>query len=244
MRKSKIYVSALTLALGSLFSTSCNDDKDQPAALDAVVDVFAQKTMIDGEAKFALGFFVVANKNLESVSVKNVDNNEKTYSLIQDENDSNVFTLYPEDSTYTTTSPELGDYEFTINSTETDEAEIERYDELIDEELDTVSINSIEVIDDELTATWDTIEGAENFVVKLYDAEDNLIFSSSAIDLEATEFTFGLDSNGWIGDDKAEETESYKLELVAILYESGVTQDKYYNLQYISIDSEDLIWGE
>ena len=243
MRKSKIYLGVLALALGSLFFTSCNDDVEQPVALDANADVFVQKIMDDGEAKFALSFFVAGNKDLESVTVKGLGENEEIYSLEKDANDSRIFKLYPEDSVYSTTSPELGDYKFTITSTELDEAAIVLTDELLDEDLGAIAIDTIEFAGEELKTTWKTVEGAENYIVRLYNESGDLIFISPLTDSEKTEFTFGLDDQGWIGEDKAEVTEAYKLELVAVLYESD-EQDKLFNVQYLSIDSKEIVWGE
>jgi hypothetical protein len=69
---------------------------------------------------------------------------------------------------------------------------------------------------------------------------------SARLDDDETDYAFGVSDTGWANSgDKAQEGETYRVEALAILYESGVTgSNRDYNVQFISIGSTEIIWGE
>ena len=241
--KRLIWKSMTAFVLGSAVLTSCLEDPE-PVALDVIPDVFVQKVVQDSVEMYGLAFWVLGNKALDSVTVEGPD--DETWALEEDPSGSRVFSLFPEDEDYSDALPATGDYTFTIKSSQADEAAITIKDELEDEELGVVVIDSTEYDNLKLEITWQEVEGTDAYYVRLYDDLNDLIFMSSKLDDDETEYSFGLTDTGWANtSDKAQDGETYRIEVMAILYESGTTStDRDYNVQFISKASTEIIWGE
>ena len=241
--KQRIWKSVAVFVLGSLVLTSCLDDPE-PAALDAVPDVFVQKVVQDGVEKYGLAFWVIGNKALDSVTVEGPD--DGIWALEEDPAGNRVFSLFPEEEDYTDSMPVAGDYTFTVKSTQADETALTVKDELEDEALDAVVIDSTYFSNLKLKVTWQEVEGTDTYVVRLYDDSDDLIFSGPKLDDDKKEYAFGLTDEGWFNSsNKAQDGETYRIEVLAILYESGSTSsNRDYNIQFISRASNEVVWGE
>lgn len=229
--------------MGTFTLTSCLEDPE-PAALDAISDVFVQKVVQDGAEKYGLAFWVVGNKALDSVTVEGPD--DESWALEEDPSGNRVYSLFPEEEDYTDLMPEIGDYTFTVKSTQADEAALTLKDELEDDELDAVVIDSTNFDNLKLKVFWQEIEGTDAYVIRLYDDSDDLIFISPKQDDDKTDFAFGLTDAGWSNSsNKAQDGETYRIEVLALLYESGSTSaNEDYNIQFISRTSTNVVWGE
>lgn len=241
--KRLIWKSVAAFVLGSVVLTSCLEDPE-PVALDVVPDVFVQKVVQDSVEMYGLAFWVLGNKALDSVTVEGPD--DETWALEEDPAGNRVFSLIPEEEDYTNSMPVAGDYTFTVKSTQADEAAISIKDELEDEELAAVVIDSTKFNNLKLEIYWQEVEGTDAFFVRLYDDSDDLIFMSSGLDDDETDYSFGLTDTGWANtSDKAHDGETYRVEVIAILYESGSNStNRDYNVQFISKASTEIIWGE
>ncbi len=242
MRNRKLIFTAVFALVAATFN-ACIEDPE-PVALDVVVDAFVQKTMQDGEEKYALAFWSFANKSLESVSAEGPD--DETWELEKEAGSSLVFKLFPETAQYTDSMPTPGDYTFTITSTQSDEAPVTIIDKLENKDLSAVTIDSTQYANSKLKITWTEVEDADDYLVRLYDDEDNLIFVSPSIADNKTDYSFGNNDAGWASaTDKALTGESYRIELLALLYESTSTSaNEGYNIQFISIASKEIVWGD
>jgi hypothetical protein len=229
--------------LGSVVLTSCLEDPE-PVALDAVPDVFVQKVVQDGVEKYGLAFWVIGNKALDSVTVEGPD--DGIWTLEEDPTGNRVFSLFPEEEDYTDLMPDAGDYTFTVKSTQADEAAVTIKDELEDDELGAVLIDSTEFSNLKLNIAWQEVEGTDTYVIRLYDDLDDLIFLGPKLDDDKKEYAFGLTDEGWFNSsNKAQDGETYRIEVLAILYESGSTSsNRDYNIQFISRASNEVVWGE
>lgn len=241
--KRLILKSVATLVLGSIVLTSCLEDPE-PVALDVVSDVFVQKVVQDGVEKYGLAFWVVGNKGLDSVTVEGPD--DGIWALEEDPTGNRVFSLFPEEEDYTDSMPDAGDYIFSVQSTQANEAAVTIKDELEDDELGAVVIDSTEFSNLKLKVSWQEVEGTDVYVIRLYDDENDLIFISPKQDDDKTEYAFGLTDTGWSNSsDKAQDGETYRIEVLALLYESGSTStNEDYNIQFISRASAEIVWGE
>ncbi|HPF50615.1 MAG TPA: hypothetical protein PK335_03520 [Draconibacterium sp.] len=241
-KKTMIWRSVFAVVLASAFLSSCIEDPE-PAALNAKADVFVQKVWENGETKYAPAFIVVANKQVDSVNVEGPGG--EGWSLGKDGSSSTVFVLFPETEDYTDSLPETGDYDFVITSTQTNEAPLQVTDELDEDTLGAVVIDTIGFENGKLMVEWETLEDADAYFVRLYDDSGKLIFVGNQVDDEETEFSFGPGDQGWIdSSSKAEDGDTCKLEMIAILYESGSTTNKDYNVQFISITPTEVVWGD
>jgi hypothetical protein len=242
MEKRKIILRCLlTLAVGSTLLLSCLNDPE-PVALDYLPDAIIQKITDNQEEKYALVFWVYGNKELESGTVEG----PTTGSWLLDKNSSNnqILNLFPEEEDYSSTMPETGLYEFTVSSTQTDEAPVTMTDELEDEELGAVVIDTVKFNNLELTTEWQAVSGADRYLVRLYDSAGEMVFISEQIAGNQTEYTFNTVDQGWTGSTLPVQGEAYSLELLAVLYESDASVNPEYNIQCISIGSKEITWGE
>ena len=247
MIKEKINLSVLLcFVLGLVIFTSCDDDDSKPTPISAITDVYVQKMYENDVEKTALGLFVTANQSLDSVTVKAPGANGKTYILEADSNDKRTFRLNPDAADFTTDTLEAGNYEFVIKSTVTDVDSLKQNDALQEAVLSKIAIASTEYADSKLKTTWETVTNVSTYVAKLYNSDGVQVYNSGEIKADKTEFAFGINDSGWItGQTKAEAGDTYKVEIFAILFESGVAdKDKVFNIQYISIDSKEILWGE
>jgi len=241
--KKMIWKSLAAIVMGSVVLTSCIDDPD-PVALDATPDVFVQKIVRDSVEMYGIVFWVLGNKALDSVTVEGPD--DTVWNLEEDPSGNRVFSLYPEDEDYADSIPVAGDYTFTIKSTQTDEAALTRKDKLEEDELAAVVIDSTEFKNSKLGIYWQEVDDADAYYVRLFDDADKLLFMSSLLDDDETDYAFGVSDTGWASSgDKAQNGEDYRVEVMAILYESGSTSNnRDYNIQFISIGSTEITWGE
>lgn len=242
MRNRKL-VFATFLALGIATFNACIDDPE-PAALTVTTDVFIQKTVLNGVEKYGLSFWAFGNKELDSVTVAGPG--DETWTLAQDENNSFVFIHFPELNQYTDSMPASGNYTFRVASTQNGEAPVTSVDKLENMELEAVTIDSTQFINAKLKTIWTVVEDADAYVVRMYDEAENLIFIGSGVAGNKTNYSFGTSDLGWTNPaNKAENGETYRLEVLAILYEPTSTQaNQEYNIQFISVASKQIVWGE
>ena len=241
-RKKRMIKIVLTALLGTFIFTSCLNDPE-PEPLDAMTDVFTQKTEVEGEEQYAAAFWVLGNKELESVTVEGPSGT--SWTLEQDPVDNRVFKFFPATGEYSGTTPETGTYTFTVTSTQTDEAPITVSDQLEEEELAIAVIDSTHYENEQFETFWESVDGAETYLVRLYDSSDQLIFVSEQLGDDKTSLAFGTADEGWVDPgNKAQTGESYLMEVLAIRYEAEASMYKDYNVQYISIAKKQIVWGE
>lgn len=241
--KKMIWKSFAVLFMASAVLTSCIDDPE-PVALDAIPDVFVQKVVQDSIEMYGLSFWVMGNKELDSVTVEGPD--DETWTLDEDPSGNRVFSLFPENDDFSDSFPESGDYTFTVKSTQSDETAITLKDKLEDDELDAVVIDSTKFTSSKMEIYWQEVDNTDGYYIRLYDDSDKLTYMSTRLDDDETDYSFGISDTGWADSgDKALDGETYRIEVMAILYESGSTSsNRDYNVQFISIGSTEIVWGE
>ncbi len=240
MKKKTIVRCLLTLLPVSLTLVSCIDDPEPPV-LDARTDVFIQKIQDNGDDQYALAFWIAGNKGLDSVAISGPEGG--TWTIEGGNNNPQVLTMLPDKEDYSATMPPAGDYTFKVTSTQSGEAPLLQKDELEEEELGVVMIDTVKFTDLKLNISWGTVSGTDNYLVRLFDEEGDLIFLSNQIENDETDYKFGTTDNGWLNTSRIPLAgDSCRIEILALLYESSAITDKDYNLQCISLDSEDIEW--
>lgn len=241
--KQKFLKSIAALILGSAALTSCLEDPE-PVILDALPDVFMQKVVQDTVTKYGISFWILANKDLDSVKVNGPGN--KTWALKADDSNNRVFNFFPEPDDYLETIPLPGDYTFTVTSTQPGEAPRTFKDKLEEEELETMTLDTVFFHNGKMKISWEELESVDVYFVRMYDESKKLIFLSPGIDNEDIDYSFGLYDTGWTNsNNKAVNGEEYKLEVIGLLFESdATTANKDYNVQCMSIASTEITWGD
>lgn len=234
----------MMLGAGVLFFTACDDD-DDPIVLDGYADVFVQKTKVGDVEKYAPVFYVGANKNLTSVTVTAPGEEAKQYELEKYWNSENNFRYLPVEADFSDVMLAAGEYTFELVSTDEADVPLILKDNIEEGELGALE-GVVSVFEDgQMKTAWTALEGAESYLVKLYDADGELVFFSQPIKDDATEYAFSVSSQGWLNSGSvAQDGETYTLELTAFMYEEGVMDSqKVYNVQFASVDKQEVVWG-
>ena len=241
MKKKKTIVRCLLALLPvSLSLVSCIDDPEPPV-LDARTDVFIQKIQDNAEEKYALAFWIAGNKGLDSVAISGPGGG--AWTLEGEGNNTQVLTMLPDEEDYSVNMPATGDYIFKVTSTQAGESPLLLEDELEEGELGVVMIDTIKFVDLKLNISWETVSATDNYLVRLYDEQGELIFLSNQIENNKTDYAFGTTDNGWLNTSGIPlPGDSCRVELLALLFESTAIIDKDYNLQCISLDTENIEW--
>lgn len=242
MRNRKLIFTTV-LAIIAVTFNACLEEPE-PVLLDVVVDAFAQKKVLNGEEKYAVAFWSIANKSLESVTVEGPD--DESWDLENNDGSAIAFSLLPDTAQYTDSMPMPGVYIYTATSTQSNEPPLIIKDTLENKDLNAVTIDSTRFSDSKLTIKWTAVEEVDEYVIRLYDDSENLMFLSPYIANNKTEYSFGKTDGGWTHVTyRPTSDKSYRLELLALLYESNSTStNKGYNLQFISIATNDVVWSE
>lgn len=240
MNKSK---QIITLGLGSLMAlsglNSCNDDNETPD-FAAVSDVYMQKITVDDQEKYAPVFYVYANRNLKEVSVIAPGEEEKTYTLEKNGENSNLFVWNPTDEDFTTEKTEEGDYTFTITSSK-DEL-LQGIDKLTEDEIDAIKIDKFdyEASTHSFDISWNEIEDAKVYVVKIITKEDkDQLYISTGLDENSLEFD--EQTYGWSQNIEVPEGTECILEVYAYHFEDQ-KNPSWYHIQMECIDSREFNW--
>jgi len=108
-------------------------------------------------------------------------------------------------------------------------------------ELDTMKYDSDY---DGYYITWNVVSDADAYAVYLYDEDDEPIFISYSVDVDAPEYILLYGYYGtW--DDAPEEDETYTLRIKSIKYDADATSSDYiHNIQEISYNDFTFVWGE
>ncbi len=225
---------------GAVIFTSCIDDPEPPA-LTVMPDVFVQKQVQDGVEKYGVVFWVLGNKEMQTVTVEGPG--DTSWTLEGDNSTSRVFSLFPEEEDYVLMKPAQGDYKFTVKSTQAGEAEITVVDKLESDELDPLVIDTTQFVNNKLKVEWEPVEDADAYLVRMYNESNKLIFMGPKVAKTSTSYSFGMADQGWSPGVTAETGKTYKVEVLALLYESTSTAtDQEYNIQFISLASTDVVW--
>jgi hypothetical protein len=238
-RKSVLKFAAAFLT-GAVIFTSCIDDPEPPE-LTVLPDVFVQKQVQDGVEKYGIVFWILANKEMETVTVEGPG--ESSWTLDGDNSTSRVFSLFPDDEDYVVLKPAQGDYKFTAKSKQADEAAITVIDKLEDTELDNVIIDTTQFVNSKLKTVWEPVEDADAYYVRIYNESNKLVFMGPKLASSTTTYSFGMTDQGWTPGMTAESGKTYKVEVLALLYEStSSATDREYNVQFISLASTNVEW--
>lgn len=230
----------LVLLMSSTLLASCDKD-DNETVLSAKVDVLTEKKM-DGETvKYAPSFYVYANKELKSATVKAPGTNGKTYTLVTVSSSNIQFVYKAVAADFATEVPTAGDYTFTV--TDKTDAKVTLTDKLTAVTLNIGQISEGAVASGKVTLKWGVVTGADGYIVKLYNQANTLLYVSTALATTATTLTFANTDNGWLSTTKGEAGKTYTVSLEAFKYESGaLASEKGYNVEIISIASKSITW--
>jgi hypothetical protein len=242
MKIRRFYKSLFLLFILSFMLSSCNDDSND-STFEVFADTYIVKKLMDDEVKTAVAFYAYANADIASVTVTPPIDGGETIELSRSPESSSTFFKEPDASEFKTELPTPGTYQFDVKST--------RGENLLKEDLLEAPGLDIPVIDStsyqpeslSLQVNWQSVQGAEGYVVKLLNSEGLTIFISFAIVPTAEEFVIHSASGNW--ETQASPGDSLTLRVQAFAYDSDATNEiNIYNIGEIAVGEQEIIWGQ
>lgn len=221
---------------------SCNNDSDNDN-FEVFADAYIVKKLIDNEVKTAAAFYAYANADIASATVTPPIDGGEPFDLSRSPKSSYTFFKEPVVAEFKTELPTPGTYQFDVKST--------RGENIIKDDLLEIIGLDIPVIDStryhpenfSLTVNWESIQGADGYVIKLLNSSGITIFISFAIVPTAKEFTINSNSGNW--EIQANSGDSLILQVQAFAYDSDAsTELNIYNIGEISIGEQEIVWGQ
>jgi hypothetical protein len=227
------------LLVGTVTFTSCKDKNEDP--FNASVDVFVQRVKTETSDKVAVVLYTYGNRDLKTVKATAPGQNAKVYNLAATTGNKQVFSYLPVTADYVTDMPASGAYSFDI--TAVDNSKLTLTNQLGTQTLAAINFNTAAFADGKLKSTWDALTGADNYTVKLFSADGNtLLFMSPIITSSTLEYSFNGTTQGWINGQTPVVGTNYLVQVMGVKYEDGVTTDKAYHIQFISLASKTIKW--
>lgn len=235
----KLFAGIMCLSVSVFSLVSCiNDPAQEP--LDAIVDVRIQDMQTDAGVRYGIVIYATSNYELKSAKVTGPGTNGEVYELTATA-DKRQFVFESESGDYTVALPPKGDYSFEITSTS--DEKLTGKDVLGDEKLSSIVIKTSTMDNQMLKTTWDKVQGADYYVVRLFSEDkENLLFQSTFLTAEKVEYAFGSSTQRWADGKSPVANTNYVVELLAIKFETGEYYDIVNHIQFITLDSETIMW--
>ncbi len=226
--------------LMALGLASCNSSTDSPFEADA--DVFFTRKIVDGDTITGISSYVYANKSIVTATLT-LPNEGGVISLSASETSSLTFQYESSIDEYTSGAPITGNYVIDVTGEDGITAQIwdvQEFAGLGFPELDTMFFDDLSA---SLNVSWDTVSNVQNYVVRLYSTDGNLIFNGPLLDSSIQEYQISyINSTGsWLVEPLAGET--YTMSIQSFMFDAEATDyDFYYNIQEISSQDYTIVW--
>ncbi|NWJ52794.1 MAG: hypothetical protein HXX14_18220 [Bacteroidetes bacterium] len=227
------------LLVGTVTFTSCKDKNNDP--FNATVDVFVQRVKTETSDKVAVALYTYGNRDLKTVKATAPGQGAKVYDLAATAGNKQIFSYLPVTADYVADMPTTGAYSFEV--TAVDNSKLTLTDQLGAQSLAAINFKTAAFADGKLKSTWDALTGAENYTVKLFSADGNtLLYVSPIIASSTLEYSFNSTTLGWLNGKAPVVGTDYLVQVLGVKYEDGVSTDKAYNIQFISLASKTIKW--
>ena len=227
------------LLVGTVTFTSCTDTKEDP--FNAAVDVLVQRVKTETSDKVAVVLYTYANRDLKTVKATTPGQGAKVYNLTETSGNKQVFSYLPVAADYVTDMPTSGAYSFEV--TAADNTKLTLTDQLGTQSLAAINFKTAAFVDGKLKSTWDALTGVEYFTIKLFSADGaTLLYVSPVITSSTLEYSFNSTTTGWVNGKTPVVGTDYVVQIMGVKYEDGVTTNKAYNIQFVSLASKTIKW--
>ncbi len=219
---------------------SCNDEKNE-SAFEVSSDVYIIKKKIDGSEMYGVACYAYSNKVLESAIVTPPGGSEIELSPVNES--VNTRAKEPQESDFSPSLPDGGSYLFEVTSAGGET--IQNSDDLELDDINVPVIDSLKFNGGDLSfyVGWQSVSGAEAYVVKLLDNSDELMFVGLTLDSEVTDYNVRQETGTWLKQAYAGDTVA--VQVAAFTFDSDATNLNFaYNLKEMAVGETKVIWGE
>lgn len=230
----------IALALMLVFLSSCREEENT-APFEAIGDVYYINKLENNQKVTARAFYAYGNKAIPEATVTSPT--QEIFEL--DKSKENAYTVFnePAETDFTTDYPEEGTYVFNLESSDNDKMELS--DELTKVDLDIPEIAGItfEATDESYDIEWNDVQNAQDYMVELYDSNENLVYTSEIIGGGSTALTLIPGYNGtWESDIVIGET--YTIYLYAYVYDADAVNSGLLDLNSTGFNIQELSIGK
>lgn len=239
MKTPTIFRNSILFLLGATFFVSCIENNDEPFELTPEVICF--KTKVNDTMRYALAFYAYANYSIDSAKVAYPGTSGSPVILTPYAETKNTYAKQAGLNDFSKNVPVNGMYSFTVYKggkiyTENDSLATNN---LI---LPNITGTSYSASTSTLSINWAKVDGAQNYFVRLYNQNKELVYTGYTIHPDSTHYGIKPIDQGW---EKSPVTgTTYTLQLNALTYEPNVSQsDLLYHLNSIVFTETPVLWG-
>ncbi len=237
MKIRSIFKNAVLILLTVFAAVSCNDYEEE---LEVLTDVYVINKKFGNEVRSANAYYAYASESMLKVTVS-------IAGVVELESYSGAtFTMAkePKDADYKTEAPLDGSYVFNIqgyNGEMLQVPDILSYEGIDIPEFTKTKFSGTPLI---LELEWNDVDGADGYVVKMFDTGGKLIFNGYSVGTDVNKYTITSSSNSGFWSSPAVEGQSYLLQLSAFSYDADANaSNAVYNISEISIGEIQIMWG-
>lgn len=224
----------LLFALAGL--ASC-DKGQETAEFEVTGDVFISKRIINAETKYARSFYAYGNQPMTSVEVTLSEGG--VLALSEADETLRTWIDLPTLADFETIVPEDGIFDFTVVN-EDIEHTVSDIVEFTDPDIPT--IDSVKYTSQTVYVGWESASGADRYIVQMVDENNELVFIGQLLNSDFVKYVIADASGTW--NQNPEFGITYKVEVHAFFFEDNATVENYqYNVNEVTIASEDVVWG-
>jgi len=240
MKIRSIFKNAVLILLTVFAAVSCNDYEEE---LEVLTDVYVINKKFGNEVRSANAYYAYASESMLKVTVSMTG----IAGVVELESYSGAtFTMAkePKDADYKTEAPLDGSYVFNIqgyNGEMLQVPDILSYEGIDIPEFTKTKFSGTPLI---LELEWNDVDGADGYVVKMFDTGGKLIFNGYSVGTDVNKYTITSSSNSGFWSSPAVEGQSYLLQLSAFSYDADANaSNAVYNISEISIGEIQIMWG-
>jgi len=240
MKIRSIFENAVLILLTVFAAVSCNDYEEE---LEVLTDVYVINKKFGNEVRSANAYYAYASESMLKVTVSMTG----IAGVVELESYSGAtFTMAkePKDADYKTEAPLDGSYVFNIqgyNGEMLQVPDILSYEGIDIPEFTKTKFSGTPLI---LELEWNDVDGADGYVVKMFDTGGKLIFNGYSVGTDVNKYTITSSSNSGFWSSPAVEGQSYLLQLSAFSYDADANaSNAVYNISEISIGEIQIMWG-
>jgi len=240
MKIGSIFKNAVLILLTVFAAVSCNDYEEE---LEVLTDVYVINKKFGNEVRSANAYYAYASESMLKVTVSMTG----IAGVVELESYSGAtFTMAkePKDADYKTEAPLDGSYVFNIqgyNGEMLQVPDILSYEGIDIPEFTKTKFSGTPLI---LELEWNDVDGADGYVVKMFDTGGKLIFNGYSVGTDVNKYTITSSSNSGFWSSPAVEGQSYLLQLSAFSYDADANaSNAVYNISEISIGEIQIMWG-
>lgn len=223
--------------MGSLlFLASC--DKEEKVTV--VGDVYVVTQLLGQDTLYGLSIHAYSFDPFSTVSVVPDGDPGTTYHLAAYPGFKTDFYYDTPEAELSAEKPTTGNYHFTAVF---ESGEVLETDDVLHSTIlypPVIKECSYDVVSAKATVEWETVTGADIYVIKLYDGDD-LVFLSPALGSATKKVDFSGSSSSWGQNYQPGNGANFRMVLSAFKYEPGGDS---YNVQASTNNESILVWGE